>query len=76
VDYFTKSVEAKPLTNIKATTIQKLFWQNIICRFGVPRELTVDNGKQLDCYTFKEYFKSMGTHAKFPSVLSAVQRSS
>jgi hypothetical protein len=46
VDYFTKWVEAKPLANIKATIIQKFFWQNIVCRFGVPRELTVDNGKQ------------------------------
>jgi hypothetical protein len=45
VDYFTKWVEAKPLANIKAPTTQKFFWQNIICRFGVPRELTVDNGK-------------------------------
>jgi transposase InsO family protein len=58
----------KPLANIKAPTIQKFFWQNIICRFGVPRELTVDNGKQFDCYTFKEYCKTLGTHAKFSSV--------
>jgi IS30 family transposase len=68
VDYFTKWVEAKPLTNIKAPTIQKFFWQNIICRFRVPRELTVDNGKQFDYYTFKEYCKSLGTHAKFSSM--------
>jgi hypothetical protein len=61
VDYFTKWVEAKPLANIKATTVQKFFWQNIVCRFGVPRELTVDNGKQFDCYTFKEYCKTLGT---------------
>jgi hypothetical protein len=25
--------------------VKKFFWQNIICRFGVPRTLTVDNGK-------------------------------
>jgi hypothetical protein len=68
VDYFTKWVEAKPLVNIKAPTIQKFFWANIIRRFGVLRELTVDNGKQFDCYTFKEYCKSLGTHAKFSSV--------
>jgi hypothetical protein len=61
-------VEAKPLANIKAPTIQKFFWQNIVCRFGVPRELTVDNGKQFDCYTFKEYCKTLGTQAKFSSV--------
>jgi hypothetical protein len=67
VDYFTKWVQAKPLANIKASTIQKFFWWNIICRFGVPRELTV-YGKQLDCYTFKEYCKTLGTHAKFSSV--------
>jgi hypothetical protein len=27
VDYFTKWVEVKPLANIKASTIQKFFWQ-------------------------------------------------
>jgi transposase InsO family protein len=54
--------------NIKATTVQKFFWQNIVCRFGVPRELTVDNGKQFDFYTFKEYCKNLGTQAKFSSV--------
>jgi hypothetical protein len=68
VDYFKKWVEAKPLANIKASTIQKFFWQNIICRFGVLRELTFDNRKQFDCYTFKEYCKSLGTHANFSSV--------
>jgi hypothetical protein len=26
VDYFTKWVEAKPLANIRAPTIQKFFW--------------------------------------------------
>jgi hypothetical protein len=60
VDYFTKWVEEKPLMNIKAPTIQKFFWQNIICKFGVPRELTVDNGKQFDYYTFREYCKTLG----------------
>jgi hypothetical protein len=49
VDYFTKWVEAKAFANITATTIQKFFWQNIVCRFYVPRELIVDNGKQFDC---------------------------
>jgi hypothetical protein len=68
MDYFTKWVEAKALANITAPTIQKFFWQNIFCRFWVPRELTMDNGKQFDCYAFKEYCKTLGTHAKFLSV--------
>jgi hypothetical protein len=33
-----------------------------------PREMTIDNGKQFDCYSFKEYCKTLGTHAKFLSV--------
>jgi hypothetical protein len=68
VDYFTKWVEAKALANITTPTIQKFFWQNMICRFRVPRELTIDNRKQFDCYSFKEYYKTLGTHAKFSSV--------
>jgi hypothetical protein len=48
-------VEAKALVNITASTIQKFFWQNIICIFEVPRELIVDNGKQFYYYSFKEY---------------------
>jgi hypothetical protein len=68
IDYFAKWVEAKALANITAPTVQKFFWQNIICRFGVPRELTVDNRKKLDCYSFKEYCRTLGTHAKFSSV--------
>jgi ribonuclease HI len=68
VDYFTKWVEAKALANITTSTIQKFFWHNIKCRFGIPRELTVDNGKQFDCYSFDEHCKTLGTHAKFSSV--------
>jgi hypothetical protein len=67
VDYFTKWVEAKALANITTPTIHKFFWQNIVCRFGVPREPTFDNGKQFDCYSFKEYCKTLGTHAEFSS---------
>jgi len=55
VEYFTKWVEAKPLINITSEAVRKFFWQNIICRFGVPKELTVDNGKQFDSKPFIEF---------------------
>jgi transposase InsO family protein len=67
IEYFTKWIEARPLTTITSTTIRK-FWQQIICRFGVPREHTVDNGKQLDCQDFREYSRSIGTNLCFTSV--------
>jgi hypothetical protein len=52
----------------KGTNNSEVLLQNIICRFGVPRELTIDNGKQFGCYTFIEYCKSLGTHVKFSLV--------
>lgn len=68
VDYFIKLIEAKPLASITSASVQKFFWQNIICRFGVPREITVDNGKQFDYIDFKEFCISLGTKIKFSSV--------
>jgi hypothetical protein len=44
-EYFTKWLEVKPLVNIASASLKKFFWQNIIYRFGVPREITVDNAK-------------------------------
>jgi hypothetical protein len=61
VEYFTKWIEAKPLSSISSQTVQKIFWQNIVCRFGVPREITVDNGKQFDSQMFKDFCHSIGT---------------
>jgi hypothetical protein len=68
VEYFTKWIEARPVTTITSATIRKFFWQQIICRFGMPKELTVDNGKQFDCQDFKEYYRSIGTKLHFASV--------
>ena len=45
VEYFSKWVKAEPLTSIRAVNIVKFFWKNVVCRFGVPREVTMDNGK-------------------------------
>jgi hypothetical protein len=45
VEYFTKWIEARPVATITSATIRKFFWQQIIYRYGMPKELTVDNGK-------------------------------
>jgi hypothetical protein len=52
--------------NIKDRT--KIFWQNIVCRFGVPSEPTVDNDKQFDNQDFREFCSSISTKAVFASV--------
>ena len=45
VDYFTKWVEAEPVTMITEAKITSFVWKNIICRFGVPYVIISDNGK-------------------------------
>jgi hypothetical protein len=68
VEYFTKWIEARAMSTITSKMAQKFFWQNIVCRFGVPSELTVDNGKQFDNQDFREFCNSIGTKAVFISV--------
>jgi transposase InsO family protein len=68
VEYFTKWIEAKPLATITSATIQKFFWQNIVCRFSVPKAITVDNGTQFDAETFKDFCDRIGTKIHFASV--------
>jgi hypothetical protein len=62
VEYFTKWIEAKPLTNVSSTTIKKFFWQIIICRYGVPRQITMDN------VMFKEFCQHISMKVTFTSV--------
>jgi len=44
VDYFTKWIEAKPLTTIIAQQVQQFVWKDIICRYGVPHTIITNNG--------------------------------
>jgi transposase InsO family protein len=68
VEYFSKWIEVKPLATITLATVQKLFWQNIVCRFGVPKAITIDNGTQFDDETFKTFCSQIGTKIHFASV--------
>jgi hypothetical protein len=68
VEYFSKWIEAKPLATITSATIQKFFLQNIVCHFGVPKAITVDNGTQFDAETFKTFCSQIGTKIHFASV--------
>jgi transposase InsO family protein len=68
VEYFTKWIEARAVSTITSKTAQKFFWQNIVCRFGVPSELTVDNGKQFDSQDFRDFCFSISTKLAFASV--------
>jgi hypothetical protein len=68
VEYFSKWIEAKALATITLVTIQNFFSQNIICRFGVPRSITIDNVTQFDSKAFRTFCSKMGTNIHFASV--------
>jgi hypothetical protein len=68
VEYFTKWIESRAVSTITSKTAQKIFWQNIVCRFGVPSELIVDNDKQFNNQDFREFCNSIGTKVVFASV--------
>jgi transposase InsO family protein len=55
------------LRDITAGALQKFFWQNIIRRFGVPKEVIVDNGKKIDCATFRAFCDQLGMKLCFAS---------
>ena len=44
MDYLTKWPEAKALSDIKATTVAKFIYEEIICRHGTPTVLQSDRG--------------------------------
>jgi transposase InsO family protein len=68
VEYFSKWIKAKPLATITSVTVQKFYWQHIVCRFGVPKAITVDNGTQFDAETFKDFCDRIGTKIHFASI--------
>jgi hypothetical protein len=68
MEYFTKWIEVKPLTNMSSTSIKKFFWENIIYRYGVPRHIIVDNAKYFDNVMFKEFCHQIGMKVAFATV--------
>ena len=57
IDYFTKWVEAEPLAKITKQNVKNFIWKNIVCRFGVPRVLISDNGRQFDNALFRDFYE-------------------
>ena len=64
-DYFTKWVEAEPLTNIKDVDAKRFFWRNIVTRFEVPRTLISNNGLQFDSKAFQRYCGKLGIRNRY-----------
>ncbi|KAL0405695.1 UNVERIFIED_CONTAM: hypothetical protein Slati_3883400 [Sesamum latifolium] len=68
IDYFTKWVEAEPLACITEGEVMKFIWKNIICRFGIPREIISDNGHQFQGRRIQEWCQGLHIRQKFTTV--------
>ena len=67
IDYFTKWVEAEPLATITENSICTFVWRNIICRYGIPRVLVSENGKQFDNSAFRDFYSELGIKNHYSS---------
>ncbi|GKA82388.1 reverse transcriptase domain-containing protein [Tanacetum coccineum] len=68
MDYFTKWIEAKPVTTITGNQVKKFVWGNIVCRFGLPGEIISDNRKQFRDNPFKDWCEKLCIQQHFASV--------
>nr|GFA57421.1 reverse transcriptase domain-containing protein [Tanacetum cinerariifolium] len=68
MDYFTKWIEAKAVATITGGQVKKFVWDNIVCRFGIPREIISDNGKQFADNPFKDWCDKLKITQHFASV--------
>ncbi|XXG70273.1 hypothetical protein AAC387_Pa06g3069 [Persea americana] len=59
-NYFTKWVEAEPLSSITELDTKNFVWKNVITRFGILRTLIFDNGMQFDSNFFKSFCQEYG----------------
>ena len=67
IDYFTKWVEAELLANITQQNVKNFVWKNIVCRFGVPKVLVSDNGRQFDNALFRDFCLHFGIQNHYSS---------
>ncbi|KAL0448801.1 UNVERIFIED_CONTAM: hypothetical protein Slati_1436500 [Sesamum latifolium] len=69
IDYFTKWVEAEPLARITEGEVMKFIWKNIVCRFGIPKEIISDNGRQFQGRRIQERTTPRGPTGQSPYLL-------
>jgi transposase InsO family protein len=59
-DYFTKWVEAFAIPNHKAETVAEKLVDKVFCRFGTPRVIHTDQGRDFESHLFGDVCKLLG----------------
>ena len=79
LDRFSRWIEAVVTTSIEAERVAKLFYENWICRFGIPDIVITDRGTQFESRIFHQMcdaldIKRRRTTAYNPKTNGAVER--
>ena len=53
-------MESEPLATITEQKIRNFVWRDVICRFGIPRALVLDNEKQFNNAKFRDFCAELG----------------
>ena len=64
-DYFTKWVEAEAYHQVYDREVKIFIWKNVICHFGVPKEIVTKNGSQFISFNFQDFCKEWGIKLSF-----------
>ncbi|GLU14098.1 hypothetical protein SLE2022_306870 [Rubroshorea leprosula] len=68
VDYFTKWIEAKPLSTTTERKIEEFLFNSILCRFGIPKRIIADNGPQFRAAALRSFCNDYGIELSLTSV--------
>ncbi|GKV52487.1 hypothetical protein SLEP1_g59063 [Rubroshorea leprosula] len=68
VDYFTKWIEAKPLSTTTERKIEEFLFNSILCRFGIPKRIIADNGPQFRAAALRLFCDDYGIELALTSV--------
>ncbi|XP_062119250.1 uncharacterized protein LOC133833000 [Humulus lupulus] len=67
-DYFTKWVVAEVYVTVSKTDTMSFIWKHIICQFGIPWEIVVDNGTSFQNAKVQELCDTYKIKLNFASV--------
>lgn len=65
IDYYPRWIEVKALGSITSKQVQDFFWEDIVCRYGIPKIMITDNKKQFSTKSFKEFDLELRVEQRF-----------
>ncbi|XP_065213391.1 uncharacterized protein LOC135840687 isoform X1 [Planococcus citri] len=79
IDRFSRWCEYIPIRNIEAETVARKFFEEWVCRYGVPKQVTTDRGTQFTSALHGELIALLGadhitTTAYHPSANGIIER--